>query len=143
MTASKRKGFSLIEVLIGLLIIGILFVSAMMIIVQTVRIQLISEDTAYANSLARRAVEEVKAINWTMIPLDSTGTTNLDPVNNRWPNSYKTEDGQYQVVRTITLPETNIKRITVNVFFIDSQGQAGVAEEPSVTMITDIYKFGM
>lgn len=143
MTAKSRKGFSLIEVLIGLLIIGILFVSAMMIIVQTVRVQLISEDTAYANSLARRAVEEVKAINWAMIPPDANGTAYLDPVNLRWPNSYTTEDGQYSVVRTITIPETNVKRITVNVFFIDSPGQEGEPEEPSVTMITDIYKFGM
>ncbi len=143
MKANLRGGFSLIEVLVGLLILGVLFVSALLIVVQTVRIQLTSEDTAYANSLARRAVEEVKAVNWAMIPSDSTGSGFLDPVNNRWPNTYTTEDGQYKVERTITIPDTNVKRISIRVFFIDQQGEEGIEEVPSVTMQTDLYKFGI
>ncbi len=143
MKANLRGGFSLIEVLVGLLILGVLFVSALLIVVQTVRIQLTSEDTAYANSLARRAVEEVKAVNWAMIPPDSTGSGFLDPVNNRWPNTYTTEDGQYKVERTITIPDTNVKRISIRVFFIDQQGEEGIEEVPSVTMQTDLYKFGI
>lgn len=140
--ATNRGGFSLMEVMIGLLIVGILFVSAMMVVYQTVNIQLMSEDTAYANSIARRGVEEVKAINWAMIPIDQTGAGYLDPVGNRWPNTYTSDDGKFKIVRTVTIPDTNIKRITVNIFLIDRPGEAGEAEEPHVTMVTDLYKFG-
>ncbi len=139
----NRKGFSLVEAMISVVLLGILAVGALMIFYQTVNVQLSGEDLAAANNLARTGIETVKLIPWANIPLDSTGNWYLDPPTNSRPNTYNTADGQFKVVRTITVPETNMKRITVQVFTIDSPGEAGVSAESEVTMITDIYKFGI
>ncbi|MEP0813104.1 MAG: type II secretion system protein [bacterium] len=139
----NRRGFSLIELMIAIVVIAIMFISALAIFFQTVHVQLTSEDQAIANNLARAAIEEVKSIRWSRIPLDSTGTGYLDPPRNTIANDFVTDDGELRVVRTIEIPETNIKRISVNVYQIDVSGRPGEQDVPIVTLVEDIYKFGM
>lgn len=139
----NRRGFSLIEVMIAIVVIAIMFISALAIFFQTVHVQLTSEDQAIANNLARSAIEEVKTIRWNLIPLDSTGGGYLDPPSNTIANDYITDDGELHVVRTIVIPETNIKRVSVSVFQIDVSGRPGEQDVPIVTLVEDIYKFGM
>jgi prepilin-type N-terminal cleavage/methylation domain-containing protein len=141
MTRAGRSGFSLVEAMISLLLIGILFVAVLMIFYQTVGVQLSSEDLASANNYARSAVEEVKSMIWTRIPLDETGNWYLDPINLQKPNTYDSEDGEYHIVRTIANPEANLISVTVNVYAIDSPGEAGIAQDPKVTLSTNIYKY--
>ncbi|MCD6118228.1 type II secretion system protein [bacterium] len=143
MNARKSSGFTLLEAMISILVVGLLFLGALMIFYQSVEIQLSSEDVAYANNLARTGVEEVKALRWLNIPLDDTGTSYLDPYTQTKPNTYVTDDGEYRVVRTITDPMPDVKRITVNIYTIDSSGEGGVSSEPAVTMVTDLFKHGM
>jgi prepilin-type N-terminal cleavage/methylation domain-containing protein len=139
----NRQGFSLVEAMISIVLLGILAVGALLIFYQTVNVQLSGEDLASANNLARTGVEEVKLIPYANIPIDETGDWYLNPPTNTKPNTYDSPDGQFRVIRTITTPESNIKRITVEVYTIDSPGEDGVALEPDVTMMTDIYKYGI
>ena len=141
MIHTDRSGFNILEVMISLMLVGILFISVLTMFYQTVNVQLLSEDLASANNYARAAVEEVKSMNWTLIPLDEAGTWYLDPSAQTKPNTYDSEDGEYHIVRTITRPEANVINITVDVFQIDSPGEAGIAAEPQVTLSTDIYKY--
>ena len=139
----NRKGYSLVEIMISILVVGILFISGLLIFYQGVQVQIMAEDQASANNLARKAIEEVKTYKWNVIPIDNTGAGYLDPPTNSKPNSYTTNDNSLRLERTVTVPELGIKRVTGNVWRIDVTGDPGQQENPTVTLVTDIYKFGM
>lgn len=139
----RRRGFSIVEIMLSILVVGILFVSGLMIFYQGVLVQNMAEDKARANSAARAAVEEVKQIKYSLIPLDSTGSGFLDAPATTKPNSYTVTGGQIRVVRTITSSVAGVKTVTVNVYRIDISGHAGVQQTATVTLTSDIYKYGM
>lgn len=141
----NTRGFSLIEILAAMLVLGILFGGTGVLFYQSVKVELMAEDRARSNNLARAALEEVKRLTWTKIPLDldGSGILDWDESGEGLPNNYYTEDGEYHIIRTITVPEQYVKRVTVSVYTIDSPGVAGERDEPDVVLSTDIYKFGM
>jgi type IV pilus modification protein PilV len=113
----ERKGFSLIEVMIAvvLLAVGLLAFAGLEII--AVRNMTHSKDYGKANTYAQQKIEEIKALDWTSV---TDGTDTL-------------ESSRYTRTWTVTT-EGDMKTVSVTVSWVDpSQGAK------TLTFYTDLY----
>jgi len=113
----ERKGFSLIEVMIAvvLLAVGMLAFAGIQII--AVRNMTYSKDYGKANTYAQQKIEEIKAMDWTSV---TNGTDTLE--GNRYTRTW--------AVTT----QGDMKTVGVTVSWVDpSHG------EKTLTFYTDLY----
>jgi len=113
----ERKGFSLIEVMIAvvLLAVGLLAFAGLEII--AVRNMTHSKDYGKANTYAQQKIEEIKALDWTSV---TDGTDTLE--SNRYTRTW-----------TVTT-EGDMKTVSVTVSWVDPSHGA-----KTLTFYTDLY----
>jgi prepilin-type N-terminal cleavage/methylation domain-containing protein len=93
------RGFTIIEVLITLLVLGIVIVAVVRLISNTVTVESSSDRRAIASNLARQTVEDLKKGGFYNITVGTTSTTS----------------GLYTITTTVTATTATFKVIHVTV----------------------------
>ena len=117
----ERKGFSLVEVMIAVVLLAVGMLAFAGIQIMAVRNMTYSKDYGKANTYAQQKMEHIKGLPWTSEELNpGTYTETLE--NNRYTRTY-----------TVTTEE-DMKTVSVTVSWVDpSQGSK------TLTFYTDLY----
>lgn len=107
----NEDGFTVIEILIGIALFGIVMPSVIIAVVQVARLNDRAADLTRANVIAEHKIESLRSARYNSLDVGSVDFTNeLD-------SSFSSPKSATYVV---TMPETGLKKVDITISYLDN-----------------------
>lgn len=108
---------TLIEVMMGAMVLVLVFVSTFAVIQQGFEMIDVSRNTGLAGQILQSEIEDIRLKNWANLP--ANGTTNI-----ALPPAFNSVAGKFNATRTVSSVNADMKKVTVQVTWTAYTGRA-------------------